>query len=186
MAIIIYVTAHSFRLKIRLKKFSFKSQQEPHFSYLLKHTQNLWLAGYQKNTVINQSNSTSLNLKLISIVYMRTLHPIQYIRARFFGEKEEKAHPIIVILTEALKGISERRRESSANFEPTFGYRSFCRLGKTFVTSHIRRFNSATLSSPQTLTVYSLPLHFTASVNSSAVTGDTAIAADDESEAIIF
>lgn len=93
-------------------------------------------------------------------------------------ERERDTNPIMVILREDLRGRSERRRESLASLDPTFGYKSFCLLGSTFVTSHIRLFNSPTASSAHTLTVYSLPLHFTVKVISSSV------AADDEAPAI--
>lgn len=85
--------------------------------------------------------------------------------------KKEK-YPIMVILREDLRGSCESKRESSASLEPTLGYRSFWRLGNTLVSSQIRRFNSPTVSSPQTRTVYSLPLHFTVRVSSSSDTDD--------------
>lgn len=73
----------------------------------------------------------------------------------------------MVILNEELRGSWERKTESSLSLEPSFGYSSFWRGGNTFVSSQIRRFSSPTVSSPQTRTVYSLPLHLTLSVSSS-------------------
>lgn len=53
-------------------------------------------------------------------------------------------------------------------------------MGKTLVSSQIRRFSSATESSPQTRTVYSLPLHLTVSVSSS----DELAVEEDEEDAM--
>jgi len=77
------------------------------------------------------------------------------------------AYPIMVILREELRGSWERKRESSLSLEASLGYKSFWRRGKTLVSSQIRRLSSPTVSSQQTRTVYSLPLHFTFSVSSS-------------------
>lgn len=75
----------------------------------------------------------------------------------------------MVILREGLKGIWESKTESLVSFvASSLGYRSFWRLGNTLVSWQIRRFNSPTVSSPQTRTVYSFPLHFTISVSSSS------------------
>jgi hypothetical protein len=61
--------------------------------------------------------------------------------------------------------------ESSAGFTPAFTLSNFWRFGNTFVTSQIRRFNSPTVSSAHTRTVYSFPDHFTAIVISSTLAG---------------
>lgn len=109
-----------------------------------------------------------------------------FIIKNFYNHKHWKEkYPIMVILREDLRGSWESKRESSASLEPTLGYRSFWRLGNTLVSSQIRRFNSPTVSSPQTRTVYSFPLHFTVRVSSSSDTVDVdAVEAMTEATAI--